>query len=88
MGYIHISDEMEAVIKKAAIENNIKPGEELERGYNGYLTCEKRLEEQCEYYENREKHIYKWVEKTTESLFSLKLKMEEAEIFKDTSDKK
>ena len=84
MGYIHISDEMEAVIKEAAMKNNIKPGEEIERGYNGYLSCEKRIKEQREYFENREKHIYKWVEKTTENLFSLKLKMEDAEIFKVT----
>jgi hypothetical protein len=90
MGYIHISDEMEAVIKEAAMKNDpqIKPGEEIERGYNGYLNCDKRLEEQRKYYENQKKHIYEWVEKTTESLFSLKLKMEDAEIFKDTSDKK
>jgi hypothetical protein len=79
---------MEAIIKAAAAKNNIKPGEEIERGYNGYLNFEERLKEQREYYENREKHIYKWVETTTENLFSLKLKMEEAEIFKDTPVKK
>ncbi len=86
MGYIHISDEMEAVIKEAAMKNDpqIKPGEEIERGYNGYLNCEKRPKEQREYFANREKHIYEWVEKTTEKLFGLKLKMEEAEIFKVT----
>jgi len=84
MGYIHISDEMEAVIKEIAVKNNIKPGEEIERGYNGYLNSEKRLREQKEFYENREKHIYNWVEKTTEKLFSLKLKMEDTEIFKVT----
>jgi hypothetical protein len=88
MGYIHISDEMEAVIKEAAVKNNIKPGEEIERGYNGHLNCEKRLREQKEYFENREKYIYKWVEETTEKALGLKLKMEEAEIFKNTTVKK
>lgn len=88
MGYIHISDELEKTIKESAIKNNLAPSDEIERGYNGFLISEKRLKEQREYYENREKHIYKWVEKTTEEALGLKLKMEDADIFRDTTTKK
>jgi len=88
MGYIHVSDEMESIIKSAAVKTNIKPGEEIERGYNGYLNCEKRLKEQKEYYLNREKTIYNWIENTTERVFKVRLKADETEIFNSKNNLK
>lgn len=81
MGYIHISDEMESIIRAAAVKNNITPAQEIERGYNGFTACEKRLKEQKIYFEKREKCIYNWVEEKTTNL-GMKLKMEETNIFK------
>lgn len=88
MGYIHVSDEMESIIKSAAVKNNIKPGEEIERGYNGYLNCEKRLKEQKEYYLNRENTIYNWIENTTERVFKVRIKADETEIFNNKNNLK
>jgi len=82
MGFLHISDETEIIIKENALKNNIEPGEEIERGYNGFSNCEKRLKEQKQYYDNREKIIYRWIEETSEKVFGQRLKPEEADIFR------